>query len=107
MAFTKGKSGNPHGRKKGAQIARTRMKAAVIESAELKVSESELVSWIRTAAAKDWKAAAWILERRFPERWARPERIEGTLSHNVHSIDNATAGKIVRDTVAHVLAGIR
>lgn len=107
MAFTKGKSGNPHGRKKGAPIARTRLKNAVTESAELKVSESELVSCIRTAAATDWKAAAWILERRFPERWARPERIEGTLSHNLHAIDNQAAGKIVRDTVAHVLAGFR
>ena len=30
---------------------------------------------IRAAAAKDWKAAAWLLERRYPEQWGR-RRVE-------------------------------
>ena len=34
------------------------------------VSEAGLVAQI--AAADDWRAAAWLLERRHPERWARP-----------------------------------
>lgn len=28
--------------------------------------------------AKEWQAKAWILERRFPERWGRKDRIEHT-----------------------------
>ncbi len=27
---------------------------------------------ILDAADEDWKAAAWYLERRFPQRWAKP-----------------------------------
>ena len=33
-------------------------------------SESRLVSLIAVAAQRDWRAAAWMLERRFPERYA-------------------------------------
>lgn len=36
-------------------------------------SESVLVARIGQAAAKgSWQAAAWLLERRFPERWMKP-----------------------------------
>jgi transposase len=31
------------------------------------------VEFIQAAASKDWKAAAWLLERRHPEMFARPE----------------------------------
>ena len=38
-----------------------------------------LVSQIQSAAKKgDWKAAAWILERRHPHDWGRQERLEHT-----------------------------
>jgi hypothetical protein len=33
------------------------------------VAEGALVAGIARAAAADWKAAAFILERRFPSRW--------------------------------------
>lgn len=36
-------------------------------------SERALVAIVRAAAPKTWTAAAWLLERRFPARWARPE----------------------------------
>lgn len=36
-------------------------------------AEAELVGTIKTAAGKDWKAAAWILERTRPEQYARPQ----------------------------------
>lgn len=32
--------------------------------------EAELLDAIRKHAEKHWQAAAWILERRFPERWS-------------------------------------
>ncbi len=33
--------------------------------------ERELVDIIRSAAASTWTAAAWLLERKFPDRWAK------------------------------------
>ena len=37
-------------------------------------SEARLVVLLLRAAAHDWRASAWYLERRFPDRWA--ERTE-------------------------------
>jgi hypothetical protein len=34
--------------------------------------EAELVARIAAAGAHDWRACAWLLERRHPERWASP-----------------------------------
>jgi hypothetical protein len=36
--------------------------------------EERLVALVAQAAAKNWRVAAWLLERRFPERWG-PERL--------------------------------
>jgi hypothetical protein len=43
-----------------------------IEFAEAQAIERDL-ALIQRAALKDWKAAAWILERRHPDMFARPE----------------------------------
>ena len=46
----------------------------------LKKAEAEgegmLVTRIQKAAQETWQAAAWILERRHPERWARTTKNE-------------------------------
>lgn len=34
--------------------------------------EATLVTRLAIAAQKDWKAAAWMLERQYPDRWAGP-----------------------------------
>jgi len=41
-------------------------------------AEAELmaVKAILEAAKKDWRAAAWFLERRFPEYWSKRERLD-------------------------------
>lgn len=52
---------------------------AALEAAEAGL-ELGLIAEIRKAAsAGDWKAAAWLAERRFPERWSKPE-IRATLA---------------------------
>ncbi|MFM6402014.1 MAG: hypothetical protein ACKPFF_35490, partial [Planktothrix sp.] len=35
--------------------------------------EARLVGKIQSAADSDWKAAAWLLSRRHPQRWAEPK----------------------------------
>lgn len=37
-------------------------------------SEARSVQVIAQAAETDWKAAAWMLERRAPARWGRPQQ---------------------------------
>jgi hypothetical protein len=39
-------------------------------------AEMELVNLIKASAQDDWKAGAWILERRHPRRWGRLDRSE-------------------------------
>lgn len=47
-------------------------------------AEAAAVLQIKTAASSGtWQAAAWFLERKFKERWARTEKIEGTVNHQI------------------------
>jgi len=41
--------------------------------------EAESIRVIQTAGLTTWTARAWFLERKYPERWARRERIETTV----------------------------
>ena len=47
-----------------------------VEEAEAKAL-SEAVSCLKRAALTDWKAAAWVLERREPE-WQKIEKVDHT-----------------------------
>ena len=39
-------------------------------------SEMNRIENIKRLSIEDWKASAWFLERRFPQRWAKKERYE-------------------------------
>lgn len=44
------------------------------------VAEAERVACIiRAGKYDDWKANAWYLERKYPERWGKQERLEATV----------------------------
>ena len=46
-------------------------------------AEVRAVAIIQNASPKSWQAAAWFLERSFPEHWARKDRREITGSEGV------------------------
>lgn len=48
---------------------------------------------------KSWQSKAWILERRFPDKWGRKERVEGEIKHDhTHTVDI----KAVREIYANM-----
>lgn len=64
---------------------------AALEAAEAGL-ELGLIAEIRKAAsAGDWKAAAWLAERRFPERWSKPEIRAQLTAVNVDTTELARA----------------
>lgn len=63
---------------------------AAVEAAEAGL-EMGLVAHLVKAAPKDWRAALAMLERRFPERWARPEIRAQLAAVNVDTNELARA----------------
>lgn len=41
-------------------------------------AETRLLTKVQQLAEKQWQAAAWILERRWPHRWCKKEKVEHT-----------------------------
>jgi hypothetical protein len=55
------------------KVVRRRLECAPASVPVEELSEPELVDAIGAAAEPgSWRAAAWLLERRWPERWAKP-----------------------------------
>ena len=52
------------------------------------------VSEVQTAGATDWRAAAWYLERRYPERWGRRDKL--TVTPNPGQPPAATADELLK-----------
>jgi len=59
----------------------------------LAMSEILDLQTIRDAAKEEWQAAAWRLERRFPDRWRRRDstviEVPGEESHEARRIEEA------------------
>lgn len=63
--------------------------------ADLEAAESEaedvLVVAVRQQARKDWRAAAWLLERRGSKRWGYKAQVEFTVDEALEDILDVTA----------------
>jgi monomeric isocitrate dehydrogenase len=64
--------------------------AARLEEAEDEL-ESTLSGKVIKAGRSDWRASAWYLERRWPQRWARPEIRNEVTNVNLAASDIAAA----------------
>jgi len=53
-------------------------------------SEAVLLESIRYQgeAKQDWRAAAWILERRFPDRWGAKREVDVNVSNTTNETDD-------------------
>lgn len=55
-----------------------------VDAVEKAIADAEFrdVMIISNAATTDWKAAAWKLERRAPDRWSRREKLSAQVEHS-------------------------
>ncbi len=58
-----------------AQRGKFRQFWEAVKKAEAE-AEQRLVERILAASRDSWQAAAWILERRYPDRWGRRDRVK-------------------------------
>ena len=61
-------------RRASIEVARQALSPELAEALARATREERLVALVNDAATTNWRAAAWILERRFPQRWG-PERL--------------------------------
>jgi transposase len=71
---------------------------AFAEKADAALAEAEArdVQTILLASKEQWQAAAWRLERRFPDRWSRNDRMRVDASVDVAVSDDGLASKLAR-----------
>jgi transposase len=71
-------------------------------------SEANLVARLHAHTLADWRPAAWLLERRFPERWGRRDKVEhsGSLTPAVELVapDTEEAALAVARILDHARA---
>lgn len=68
-----------------------------LKKAEVEGEAAAINQIVKAAQEGTWQAAAWLLERRFPERWARIQKLE--VSWKAELIDLIKSGSITMDDV--------
>lgn len=90
----------------GRETIFSRFRNAVLE-AEAK-AETEAVSIIRAAAPETWQAAAWLLERKHPDRWGRRLRMEAeaTVTADVEVVHSKVVEVVPEEAQRRAVAEI-
>jgi hypothetical protein len=68
-------------RRRAAQLTHGELER-LVERLESARSEAALVAGITQAASEDWQAAAWLLERHYPQRWSLQHRRRAPLDES-------------------------
>jgi transposase len=63
-------------------------------------SEVALVAIVRQAATQDWRAAAHLLERRWPDTWGRRERVDVLLRQQAERLASTLEGVTADELIA-------
>lgn len=55
----------------------------LIKKSEAEAEAAAVVQIKAAAASGTWQAAAWFLERKHKDRWARTDKVDGTITHQI------------------------
>jgi transposase len=69
-------------------------------------AEVTLVATIKKASTNDWKAAGWMLSRRYPDRWAETSRIKIEVEKELSQTLDALQSKLPTEIYFQVLQAI-
>jgi hypothetical protein len=64
------------------------------------LAEPRLVGLIAREAARSWRAAAWLLERRYPERWAASRERVDEAAPTLEQIDELARLRALRQSLS-------
>ena len=70
------------------------------------VGEINLLQSINNATKNDWRAAAWVLERRFPEHWSNNRRIKEQADKKVEQLLSNLFWLMPSDSYADLLKAL-
>jgi len=73
----------------------------------LAIAESRLIDSIREAGRDDWRASAWILERRYPETWSKRSELQagGSLEIVVRRGEKLDVNSLSDSELERIAAG--
>ena len=73
----------------------------------LAIAESRLLDSIREAGRDDWRASAWILERRYPETWSKRSELQagGSLEVVVRRGEKLDVNSLSDSELERIAAG--
>lgn len=69
---------------KEGEKAKSGLKKEFFERIKSAESHAEIrnVQLIQQSANESWQAAAWYLERKFPDRWGKKEKVDANVNHS-------------------------